>query len=156
MPSPSSQNAQEVKNGVFLSSSHFYTSEILCFASLKRRILIFVRRAFVARRTLSEQTLEAEWKHHSSCLSCATKAQRMSVRKFLLPLLSLAPLFGLSYVFLGNFMLSLGFSLVHLFLQKRKRVDEIQKSLSHTYNSKFHQNIYLLIFTLFYVYSYLS
>ena len=106
MPSPSSQYAQEVKNE---SSSHFYTSEISCFASLKHRVLIFVRRAFVAQRMLSEQTLEAEWKHHSSCLSCAMKAQRMSGRIFLFPLLSLTSLFSLSYVFLGNSMFSLAF-----------------------------------------------
>ena len=120
------------------------------FSSVKRRVLIYVRRSFVARRMLNEQ-IRVRTEFASSCLSYATNAQRTSGGNFLFPLLSLASLLSLSYAFLDNSMFSLGFSLVHLFLQKRKRVDEIQKSLSHTYNSKFHQNIYLLIFTLFYV-----
>ena len=67
---------------------------------------------FVVRSLRDEHTtnrLEAERKHHSSCLSCATKAQRMSGRIFLFPLLSLASLLSLSYVFLGNSMFSLAF-----------------------------------------------
>ena len=143
-----------MKNGVFLSSHHFYISDFPCFSSVKRRFLISVRRAFVAGRMLKEQ-IRVRTEFSSSCLSYATNTQRTSGGNFLFPLLSLASLLSLSYAFLNNSMFSLGFSLFHLFLQKRKRVDEIQKSLSHTYNSKFHQNIYLLIFTLFYVYSYL-
>ena len=51
----------------------------------------------------------------------------MNIRgNFLFPLLSLASILSLSYAFLDNSMFSLGFSLVHLFLQKRKRVDELQ------------------------------
>ena len=68
--------------------------------------------SFVVRSLCDEHTtnrLEAERKHHSSCLSCATKAQRMSGRIFLFPLLSLASLLSLSYVFLGNSMFSLAF-----------------------------------------------
>ena len=67
---------------------------------------------FVVRSLRDEHAtnrLEAERKHHSSCLSCATKAQRMSGRIFLFPLLSLASLLSLSYVFLGNSMFSLAF-----------------------------------------------
>ena len=140
---------------VFCRALTFISKKFRFFASENAEFYF----PFVVRSLRDEHTtnrLEAERKHHSSCLSCATKAQRMSGRIFLFPLLSLASLLSLSYAFLDNSMFSLGFSLVHLFLQKRKRVDEIQKSLSHTYNSKFHQNIYLLIFTLFYVYSYLS
>ena len=67
---------------------------------------------FVVRSLRNEHAtnrLEAERKHHSSCLSCATKTQRMSGRIFLFPLLSLTSLFSLSYVFLGNSMFSLAF-----------------------------------------------
>ena len=67
---------------------------------------------FVVRSLRDEHTtnrLEAERKHHSSCLSCATKDQRMSGRIFLFPLLSLASLLSLSYVFLWNSMFSLAF-----------------------------------------------
>ena len=144
MPSPSSQYAQEVKNGVFLSSPHFYISDFPCFSSVKRRVLIYVRRG----RMLNEQ-IKVRIEFSSSCLSYATNAQRTSGSNFLFRFLSLASLLSLSYAFLDNSMFSLGFSLVHLFLQKRKRVDEIQKSLSHTYNSKFHQNIYLSFFSSF-------
>ena len=57
----------------------------------------------------STNILKAGRKYRSSCLSCATKAPRMSGRIFLFPLLSLASLLSLSYVFLGNSMFSLAF-----------------------------------------------
>ena len=108
MPSPSSQYAQEVKNEVFLSSHHFYISDFPCFSSVKHRVLISVRRAFVARRMLNEQ-IRVRTIFSLSFLSYATNAQRISGRNFLFPLLSLASLFSLSYVFLGNSMFSLAF-----------------------------------------------
>ena len=79
---------------------------------------------------------------------CDNESSTNSHEKF--SFLLFCPLLSLSYVFFSPF------SLVHLFLQKRKRVYELQKAISHTYNSKFHQNIHLSIFTLTYVYSYLS
>ena len=103
---PSSQYAQEVKNECFLSSSHFYIQEVSFFRVWKRT------QSFTFHSLRDEHTtnrLEAERKHHLSCLSCATKAQRMSGRIFLFPLLSLASLLSLSYVFLGNSMFSLAF-----------------------------------------------
>ena len=108
MPSPSSQYAQEVKNGVFLSSHHFYISDFPCFSSVKRRVLISVRRAFVARRMLNEQ-IRVRTELSSLWLSYWTNAQWTSGRNFLFPLLSLASLLSLSYVFLDNSMFSLAF-----------------------------------------------
>ena len=108
MSSPSSQYAQEVKNGVFLSSHHFYISDFPCFSSVKRRVLISVRPAFVARRMLNEQ-IRVRTEFSSSCLSYATNTQRTSGGNFLFPLLSLASLLSLSYAFLDNSMFSLAF-----------------------------------------------
>ena len=93
---------------VFCRALTFISKKFRFFASENAEFYF----PFVVRSLRDEHTtnrLEAERKHHSSCLSCATKAQRMSGRIFLFPLLSLASLLSLSYVFLGNSMFSLAF-----------------------------------------------
>ena len=129
------------------SSSPFICIWIFVSAHSKRRVSVFVRRLLVARRMLNEQIRGREETSFVVPLfgneSSTNSHEKVSFLLF-------CPLLSLSYVFFSPF------SLVHLFLQKRKRVDELQKSISHTYNSKFHQNIHLSIFTLTYVYSYLS
>ena len=93
-------------------SFNFCSSRVRCGTNAQRTNKIQNRTPFVVPQLCNEHStnrLQAERKHHSSCLSCATKAQRMSGRIFLFPLLSLASLFSLSYVFLGNSMFSLGF-----------------------------------------------
>ena len=93
---------------VFCRALTFISNKFRFFASENAEFYF----PFVVRSLRDEHTtnrLEAERKHHSSCLSCATKAQRMSGRIFLFPLLSLASLLSLSYVFLGNSMFSLAF-----------------------------------------------
>ena len=97
-----------MKNGVFLSSHHFYISDFPCFSSVKCRVLISVRRAFVTRRMLNEQ-IRVITELASLCLSYATNAQQTSGGNFLFPLLSLASLLSLSYAFLDNSMFSLAF-----------------------------------------------
>ena len=93
---------------VFCRALTFISKKFRFFASENAEFYF----PFVVRSLRDEHTtnrLEAERKHHSSCLSCVTTAQRMSGRIFLFPLLSLASLLSLSYVFLGNSMFSLSF-----------------------------------------------
>ena len=93
---------------VFCRALTFISNKFRFFASENAEFYF----PFVVRSLRDEHTtnrLEAERKHHSSCLSCATKAQRMSGRIFLFPLLSLASLLSLSYAFLDNSMFSLAF-----------------------------------------------
>ena len=93
---------------VFCRALTFISNKFRFFASENAEFYFpFVKRSLRDEHTTNR--LEAERKHHSSCLSCATKAQRMSGRIFLFPLLSLASLLSLSYVFLGNSMFSLAF-----------------------------------------------
>ena len=93
---------------LFCRALHFITL-IFPFFRVWNAVFYFPFAVCSLRDKHATNRLEAERKHHSSCLSCATKAQRMSGWIFLFPLLSLASLFSLSYVFLGNSMFSLAF-----------------------------------------------
>ena len=115
-------------------------------AHSKRRVLVFVRCPLVAQRRLNKRIRGRE-EHHSSCLCLATNAQQTALRNF--PFCSFVTCLACPMLFFIIPCFLKPSSLVHLFLQKRKRVDKIQKSLSHTYNFKFHQNIYLSFFPSF-------
>ena len=102
------KKSQKSRMSVFCRALTFICNKFRFFASENAEFYF----SFVVRSLCDEHTtnrLETERKHHSSCLSCATNAQRMSGRIFLFPLLSFASLLSLSYVFLGNSMFSLAF-----------------------------------------------
>ena len=126
----------------------FIASEFSLPAHSKRRVLVFVRCLLVAQRRLNEQNRGRE-EHHSSRLCLATNAQRTTLRNF--PFCSFVTCLAFPMLFFIIPCFLQPSSLVHLFLQKRKRVDELQKSLGHKYNSKFHSNAYLSNFPFSYV-----
>ena len=132
--------SQRTKRNVFLVPQNSKKSAPLC---LIRALLLFASEflfqptqnaefqfLFVAcqlHNKCSTNRSEAGKKHHSSCLCLATKVQRTTMRNFLfysfVPCLTCPMFFFIIPCFLQPF------SLVHLFLQKRKRIQN--KACTH-------------------------
>ena len=139
---------QEVGPPVLIRVPHLFASEF-SFQPTQNAQFQFLFVACQLHDECSTNRSEAGKKHHSSCLCLATKAQRTAMRNF--PFYSFVPCLTCPMFFFIIPCFLQASTLVHLFLQKRKRVDELQKSLGHKYNSKFHSNAYLSNFPFSYV-----